>query len=70
MDYSLLVGTHNMVRGNQENIRDTTLAVFEPATQMQNRRANASEMRKAIAASDPVALGPSSSKLPEAFPEE
>jgi 1-phosphatidylinositol-4-phosphate 5-kinase len=70
MDYSMLVGVHDTVRGNQDNIRDNTLAVFEPNTQAQNRRANASEVRKAVATSDPVALGPSSSKLPEAFPEE
>ncbi|KAI9020507.1 hypothetical protein DFJ74DRAFT_673423 [Hyaloraphidium curvatum] len=70
MDYSLLIGIHNMVRGNQENIRDTTLAVFEPNTQGQNWRGNPSEVRKAVATSDPIALGPSSSKLPEALPEE
>lgn len=28
MDYSLLVGIHDMVKGNKENIRDSTLAEF------------------------------------------
>ena len=30
MDYSLLVGIHDMERGNEENLRDKTLQVFQP----------------------------------------
>ena len=30
MDYSLLVGIHDMERGNEENLRDKTLKVFQP----------------------------------------
>ncbi|KAI9357922.1 hypothetical protein DFJ73DRAFT_789362 [Zopfochytrium polystomum] len=30
MDYSLLVGFHDLATGNESNIRDKTLAVFEP----------------------------------------
>ncbi|KAJ3114367.1 Phosphatidylinositol-4-phosphate 5-kinase [Phlyctochytrium bullatum] len=30
MDYSLLVGYHDLVKGNADNIRDTTLQVVEP----------------------------------------
>lgn len=30
MDYSLLVGIHDLGRGNRENLRDKTLQVFEP----------------------------------------
>lgn len=29
MDYSLLIGIHNMVRGNKDNIRDSTLQLFQ-----------------------------------------
>lgn len=29
MDYSLLVGIHNMKRGNRDNVRKNTLRVFE-----------------------------------------
>ncbi|KAJ3836608.1 SAICAR synthase-like protein [Lentinula raphanica] len=31
MDYSLLVGIHNMQRGNRDNVRRKTLKVFEPS---------------------------------------
>jgi 1-phosphatidylinositol-4-phosphate 5-kinase len=30
MDYSLLVGIHDLDRGNEENLRDKTLQVFQP----------------------------------------
>jgi len=30
MDYSLLVGIHDMTKGNEENLRETTLQVFQP----------------------------------------
>ncbi|OAA65239.1 Phosphatidylinositol-4-phosphate 5-kinase [Niveomyces insectorum RCEF 264] len=30
MDYSLLVGTHDLHRGNDENLRDKSLQVFDP----------------------------------------
>jgi hypothetical protein len=32
MDYSLLVGIHDMIIGNRENIRDTTLAEYTVCT--------------------------------------
>lgn len=30
MDYSMLVGIHDLEKGNQENLRDKTLRVFQP----------------------------------------
>ena len=30
MDYSLLVGMHDLEKGNEENLRETTLQVFQP----------------------------------------
>ncbi|KAJ3017198.1 UNVERIFIED_CONTAM: Phosphatidylinositol-4-phosphate 5-kinase [Siphonaria sp. JEL0065] len=38
MDYSLLLGIHNLEKGNRENIRDTTLAAFEPTAETLVRR--------------------------------
>ncbi|KAJ3326888.1 Phosphatidylinositol-4-phosphate 5-kinase [Blyttiomyces sp. JEL0837] len=78
MDYSLLIGCHDLVKGNKDNIRDSTLAVFEPNPEtlsrhqsLSNRRGSkASAMRRVLAESDPIKLGPSSSRLPEDSPAE
>ena len=76
MDYSLLIGIHDTVRGNQEHIRDQTLSVFEPNSDALSRRATASTRKtkqqifKEGVKSDLVQLGPSTSKLPENIPPE
>ncbi|KAI9140810.1 SAICAR synthase-like protein [Paraphysoderma sedebokerense] len=83
MDYSLLVGIHDLKRGNMEGLRDTMLSVFEPnqdtlsrtAAQAQGmqgdkRMSRVMAVKAAIKESHPIALGPSSSKLPEVVPEE
>jgi 1-phosphatidylinositol-4-phosphate 5-kinase len=71
MDYSLLIGIHDMLRGNKENIRDTTLQTFQPDTKavqrrntfMKRRKSKAQVVRKAIAEANPDKLDVS--KLPE-----
>jgi len=77
MDYSLLIGFHNLSKGNQENIRDKTLSIFEPNPESLSQQlakvrqgSKAVVIRKAIAESDPIALGPSTTKLPEELPKE
>jgi 1-phosphatidylinositol-4-phosphate 5-kinase len=80
MDYSLLVGVHDVATGNRDNIRDTTLSVFEPKPDSMWKQANvlrsmhsksqAQAMRKVLEASDLVQLGPSTSQLPDDAPPE
>lgn len=61
MDYSLLVGVHDMLRGNKDNIRDATLQTFQPntkslhrrITQMRRRTSQAHFLREAIAETNP-----------------
>ncbi|KAG2055963.1 SAICAR synthase-like protein [Suillus hirtellus] len=66
MDYSLLVGLHWGNRGNRENVRGSTLRVFEPSvppirrktTQTKDGRSpEAIAMRRIMRASDPHHLG-------------
>ncbi|KAL0578394.1 Phosphatidylinositol-4-phosphate 5-kinase [Marasmius crinis-equi] len=42
MDYSLLVGIHNMQRGNRDNVRRKTLKVFDPDIPIIRRHATTS----------------------------
>ncbi|KAG0284254.1 Phosphatidylinositol-4-phosphate 5-kinase [Linnemannia gamsii] len=68
MDYSLLIGIHDIERGNKDNIRDNTLKVFHPdtskplvreTTRKDKRESKVSALRMAVKVSDPQALGPS-----------
>ncbi|KAG0307400.1 Phosphatidylinositol-4-phosphate 5-kinase [Dissophora globulifera] len=68
MDYSLLIGIHDIERGNKDNIRDNTLKVFNPDATKQmarepsrrdKRESKVNALRAAVKESDPVALGPS-----------
>ncbi|KAG8907139.1 Phosphatidylinositol-4-phosphate 5-kinase [Tulasnella sp. 403] len=78
MDYSLLIGTHNMQRGNRDNLRRNTLKVFSPAVPTRRptssqvtSRSEASAIRRAMRQSDPKALGTSSHAiLPDEDPED
>nr|ODN87070.1 1-phosphatidylinositol-4-phosphate 5-kinase [Cryptococcus depauperatus CBS 7841] len=65
MDYSLLVGIHNMERGNRDNLRKSQLSVFHPevTTTSAKRKpstnknnADASNLRKVIRRADPKTL--------------
>ncbi|KAI9287015.1 hypothetical protein BC943DRAFT_320493 [Umbelopsis sp. AD052] len=61
MDYSLLIGVHDMIRGNKDNIRDSTLHTFQPDTKtaerhasvMKRRQSKAQVVRKAIRDTNP-----------------
>ncbi|ORY40954.1 SAICAR synthase-like protein [Rhizoclosmatium globosum] len=78
MDYSLLLGIHNLETGNRENIRDNTLAAFEPNPETLVRRRTVrtgtgsrsrsnSGHRRAV--TDPV-LEPTRAILPDDSPPE
>ncbi|KAI8324074.1 SAICAR synthase-like protein [Martensiomyces pterosporus] len=59
MDYSLLIGIHDLSQGNAAKLRDTTLSMFDPQTtevQQQNRLTRAHTIRKKVVRTDPVAL--------------
>ncbi|KAJ1735217.1 Phosphatidylinositol-4-phosphate 5-kinase [Coemansia sp. Benny D160-2] len=59
MDYSLLVGIHDLTKGNVAKLRDTTLAMFDPQTttvQQLSRMTRAHTIRKKVVHTDPVAL--------------
>ncbi|KAF9316519.1 Phosphatidylinositol-4-phosphate 5-kinase [Linnemannia elongata] len=67
MDYSLLIGIHDIARGNKDNIRDNTLKVFHPdtskplareTTRKDKRESKVNALRMAVKVSDPQALGP------------
>lgn len=61
MDYSLLIGVHDLIRGNKDNIRDSTLQTFQPDTKtaerhasiMKRRQSKAQVVRKAIRDAEP-----------------
>ncbi|KAK4687822.1 1-phosphatidylinositol-4-phosphate 5-kinase, partial [Tremellales sp. Uapishka_1] len=71
MDYSLLVGIHNMERGNRDNLRENSLTVFHPEMPVRRKpsavkpSSDASNVRKAIRRSDPKSLDVAS-QLPHA----
>ncbi|KAI7857813.1 hypothetical protein BDC45DRAFT_434825 [Circinella umbellata] len=65
MDYSLLIGIHDMTRGNTENLRDHHLQMVQPATKGlqrqlsalgKNHESKADIVRKALKHTNPVQL--------------
>ncbi|KAL9602954.1 MAG: hypothetical protein Q9219_001479 [cf. Caloplaca sp. 3 TL-2023] len=85
MDYSLLVGIHDLGRGNEENLRDRTLRVFQPGgdrgaepqpnlltrtpSKLENQR-KARELRQIIKKEKPVPLEKSTSRMPDEMVED
>lgn len=80
MDYSLLVGIHDLQKGNEENLRDKTLRVFNPGgdnsredpssvlmrtpSKLENAR-KARELRQMVKTERPVPMGETSSRMPD-----
>ncbi|CAO3652556.1 unnamed protein product [Mucor hiemalis] len=72
MDYSLMIGVHDIVRGNKDNVRNSTLQFFQPDTKLAERRASmmkrreskAMVYRKVIMEANPDKLN--ASELPDA----
>lgn len=85
MDYSLLVGIHDLGKGNEENLRDKTLQIFQPGgerseepmanvlmrtpSKVENAR-KARELRQIIKREKPIPLDQSTSKMPDEMLEE
>jgi len=85
MDYSLLIGIHDVRRGNEENLRDKTLRVFNPGGDIPEEpntnsvlmrtpsklenQRKARELRQMIQAERPVPMGQTSSRMPDELQE-
>ena len=85
MDYSMLVGIHDVNKGNEENLRDKTLQVFQPGgdgakdsqvsmltrtpSKLENAR-QARQLREIIKKEKPVPIDKSTSKMPDEILEE
>lgn len=85
MDYSLLVGIHDLEKGNEEKLRDKTLQVFQPGgdreedihpnmlmrtpSKLENER-KARELRMIIQKERPVPLDKATAKMPDEILDE
>ncbi|KAL4884998.1 hypothetical protein BJY04DRAFT_157030 [Aspergillus karnatakaensis] len=85
MDYSLLVGIHDLEKGNEEKLRDKTLQVFQPGgdreeevnpnmlmrtpSKLENDR-KARELRMLIQKERPVPLDKATAKMPDEILDE
>ncbi|CAM1509108.1 Fc.00g028470.m01.CDS01 [Cosmosporella sp. VM-42] len=85
MDYSLLVGIHDVSRGNEENLRDKTLQVFNPGGEKSTEddpqsvllrtpsklenARKARELRQMIRQERPIPMGQSANVLPDELEE-
>ncbi|KAK5106181.1 Phosphatidylinositol-4-phosphate 5-kinase [Lithohypha guttulata] len=80
MDYSLLVGIHDLETGNDANVREKTLKVFQPGgekdtedlpahlmrtpSRLENAR-KAKELRETLKKEKPMPMGLTAAKMPE-----
>lgn len=55
MDYSLLIGIHDLKKGNTEGLRDNLLSVFQPVDS-NNTSGKPDELRRVISATSPTAF--------------
>lgn len=85
MDYSLLVGIHDLSRGNEENLRDKTLQVFNPGGERSaeddpktalmrtpsklENVRKVRELRQMIRHERPVPMGQASDRMPDELRE-
>jgi 1-phosphatidylinositol-4-phosphate 5-kinase len=81
LDYSLLVGIHDLKRGNEEQIREKTLQVFQPGGDKEEETPQphpltrtpskletarkAKELRQTLRMEKPVPMSQTGSKMPE-----
>ncbi|KAF2768582.1 SAICAR synthase-like protein [Teratosphaeria nubilosa] len=81
MDYSLLVGIHDLEKGNEENLRDKTLQVFQPGGEKGEEQQvpgqltmtpskmesakRARELRDAVKKERPIPLAQTADKMPD-----
>ncbi|TDZ13959.1 Phosphatidylinositol 4-phosphate 5-kinase its3 [Colletotrichum spinosum] len=83
MDYSLLIGIHDLQRGNEENLRGKTLQVFSPGGEEENEPPSvllrtpsklenarkARELRQMIRQERPVPMGETAVQMPNELEE-
>lgn len=84
MDYSLLIGIHDLTRGNEEKLRDKTLQVFQPGGDREDPLANlltrtpsklenmrkARELRLTLKKERPIPLEQTGAKMPDEILDE